>query len=617
MLKNFLLLFALLALCIPQYVLADNSDSDDGDIQRYGDAGTPVKSLGMAGTEATGWWPPKVFDAGSVIWLGATERTQYAGVSVKTLEFYHGIIRDMSAKTIHIFVRNGLNGEDVFTDEIPVEKYNDAALITYDFKEPIVVEPGDEQLVFGWYIHIDDNNSSGYSTLWPVDNNRGLPVYTNDAISRLDDGDWKLENDHGFYGNLCIWLKLQSKSLPQNDVHLHTLSIPQTIQPGNTFSYKFRITNRGFNEVSGITVQTTVGSGEPTVQDLEISPALAYGATAECSLEASYAQNGVVPVAVTATRVNGVEDNNPSDNSQKEFMLSLTGETGGFDRNVLIEESGSTTCQWCPRGIVGMNRMKEKYEGNPRLVQISVHENDPMGISTYKQFSSSFIPAQPYAVIDRAVATDPQFEYLDAAFMSRIDVPAYSRLGLDVVIDDESRQANMTSKAEFFFDDFGERYKIAYVIVEDKVGPYQQLNSYAGSGTPMGGFENLGNPCSVIYDDVAVSSTEAMGMADIYPETLTPGETYAHSVTLDFPENCKIDDCRFVAYLINARTNAIENVVQTIPSSGAISEVGADSGNEEAVEYYNLQGVRVNPENVTPGIYIRCSNNQRTKVILR
>lgn len=617
--NKILLLFVLLALCLPQCAQADNSISEDGEILRYGDAGTPVKSLGMAGTAATGWYPPKVFDAGSVIWLGAEERAQYAGTSVKTLKFYHGIIRDMDAKTIHVFVRNGLNGEDVFTDEVSVARHNEAALVSYDFKDPIEINPGDEPLVFGWYIHIDDNANGGYSTIWAVDMVRDLPAYSNDAISRQDDGDWKLENDHGYYGNLCVWLELQSNDFPKNNVSLHSLVIPRTILSGGTFDYKFKITNRGSNAVSDVSVRTAVGNETPVVQNVKIAPPLAYGATAECTLEANCVRSGVVPVTVTACEVNGEDDSSPFDNSQKEYMLSLTNETDGFDRNVLIEEDGSTRCTWCPRGIVGMKRMKEKYKDNPRLVQISVHEDDPMEISTYKQFSVAFVPSQPFAVLDRKVGIDPAFENLDAAFRSCLDIPAYSRLDLEVTVDEENRRADMVSEAEFFFDDFGERYKIAYVIVEDNVGPYSQLNSYAGSGTPMGGFEDLGNPCSITYDDVAVSSTEAMGIADVYPENLKPGEKYVHSVTLDFPEKSKNKDCRFIAYLINVRTNAIENVVQTSLSKDdtGISGVETDSRSDAPVVYYNLQGIRVNPDNITPGIYIRCCNNERTKVLLR
>lgn len=615
--NKFLQLIALLALCVcmPLGVQATNPGTEDAETLRFGNAGTPTRSVGIPGTADTGWFPPQTFDAGAAIWLNAEQRTQYAGTTVSTLEFYHGLIRDESATTITVFVRNGLNGEDIFSDVVTGIRQNSADLIRYEFENPLTIEPSDEPLVFGWYIHITNNVQGNYSTIWAVDDVRDAPSYNNDAI-KLVNGEWKMEDNHGYYGNLCIWLKLQNKALPKNDVSLHSLDIPYSIRPGSVFDYKFKITNHGTNEVANISVQTTVGDGTPAVQELEINPALAYGATAECTLKATYPDAGVVQVAVAATKVNGVDDTAPHDNSLAEYMLSLPKDTKGFERNVLIEESGSTGCTWCPRGIVGMNTMKETYGGDSRLILLSAHEADPMSIDTYKQFSHNFVFSLPTATIDRALQTDPAFENLNAAYKSRLEVPAYSKLALRVAVDKENRQATLTSDTEFFFDDFGARYKIAYVIVEDNVGPYPQLNGYSQADEYMGGFENLDDPCLITFDDVAVCSTEAMGTAGIYPERLKAGETYTHTQTLDFPEKCKIDDCRYIAYLIDARTNAIENAAQAKAEATGIGETATD-GRDMPVEYYSLQGLRVDPSHATTGIYIRRHGSERTKVVLR
>jgi hypothetical protein len=37
----------------------------------------------------------------------------------------------------------------------------------------------------------------------------------------------------------------------------------------------------------------------------------------------------------------------------------------------------------------------------------------------------------------------------------------------------------------------------------------------------------------------------------------------------------------------------------------------------EAVSYYNLQGMRINPSNLTPGIYIRRQGATSTKVRIK
>ena len=45
-----------------------------------------------------------------------------------------------------------------------------------------------------------------------------------------------------------------------------------------------------------------------------------------------------------------------------------------------------------------------------------------------------------------------------------------------------------------------------------------------------------------------------------------------------------------------------------------IDDVEADTA---AAEYYTLQGVRVDAENLTPGLYIRRQGNTVTKVVIR
>jgi hypothetical protein len=50
--------------------------------------------------------------------------------------------------------------------------------------------------------------------------------------------------------------------------------------------------------------------------------------------------------------------------------------------------------------------------------------------------------------------------------------------------------------------------------------------------------------------------------------------------------------------------------------STGISNISVSNSNA-AVEYYNLNGVRVNGDNLTSGLYIRRQGNQATKVLVK
>ena len=52
-------------------------------------------------------------------------------------------------------------------------------------------------------------------------------------------------------------------------------------------------------------------------------------------------------------------------------------------------------------------------------------------------------------------------------------------------------------------------------------------------------------------------------------------------------------------------------------SSGVTDITADDAANDTAAEYYNLQGMKLNREALTPGLYIRRSGNNAAKVLVK
>lgn len=578
---------------------------------RYGEAGTPAKNFGPPATAETGWNFPSKFYGGAVIWLTPDKRELYAGNSISKVIFYHGTINDESVTTVNVFASEGLNGKELMNQDLTFSQ-RIAEEMTYEFNPPLLIEPGDETLYIGWRVNI--TNNSPWSNIWTTDLNRSLPAYYNDAILFQND-EWKLQNMGGEAGNMCIWLEITGEEQPTNDVSVHTFSIPRQISPDEEFTYKFFVQNLGMDAVNTITVETTFTDTDPVTQEIQFATPLKRGAQTECILKGKYPSTGVVHADVRVTQVNGVDDMNMTDNALEDYTLSTTPQDG-YDRNVLIEEAGGTWCEACPRGIVGMREMAEKYAHDGRLSLISVHggDTDPMAIDTYESYNRTFIMSYPLATIDRVATVNPMFSELERCYKQRLEAPAYSRLEIEATPDEEARKIDIQSNATFYFNDFGERYRIAYVLVENNVGPYPQANGYSGSEEEMGGFEKLEPITKILFNDVAVSSTDALGVADAYPDRLEAGKNYTHSMTLDLPEGCKLEDCRVVAYLVNARTNAIENCAQTTEITGTLESIASDHKDARA-EFYNMQGIRTEPS--APGVYICRQGNRSVKVLVK
>lgn len=64
------------------------------------------------------------------------------------------------------------------------------------------------------------------------------------------------------------------------------------------------------------------------------------------------------------------------------------------------------------------------------------------------------------------------------------------------------------------------------------------------------------------------------------------------------------------------KTSNISKLTVELTSSTGIDDITADDNNAP-VEYYNLQGMRVKADNLTPGLYIRRQGNKTTKIIVR
>ena len=46
-----------------------------------------------------------------------------------------------------------------------------------------------------------------------------------------------------------------------------------------------------------------------------------------------------------------------------------------------------------------------------------------------------------------------------------------------------------------------------------------------------------------------------------------------------------------------------------------VDSIGSDENNAPA-EYYNMNGIRVNPKSLTPGIYIKRQGNKSYKIVI-
>lgn len=292
--------------------------------------------------------------------------------------------------------------------------------------------------------------------------------------------------------------------------------------------------------------------------------------------------------------VNGIVDEYPSDNSCEASVVTYQ---HGSPRTAVVEEFTSTYCGYCPRGIVGMEKAKSTFKEG--LVVLCGHADmsstqvDPMTCKEYQAVVQTFAPGLPSATLNR------QYLGLDPYFGSQgdilQDIMPIATGTCEAAMSVTSKNANLgkridvTANVKFNIPVKAGQYGIAYVVTEDKVEGYEQLNYYYGQnlsqypddlqflsseGTPKGEYAWY----KPEFNDVVryINSPDGSTETDLVP-ALDIDAAHTHSTTLVLPSGftTKGRTINVTALLVDQETGIIVTAAQC-PLNGEGFTVGID-----------------------------------------
>lgn len=500
---------------------------------------------------------------------------------------------------VTLFILDDLEGEPVYTQEA---KLGTAGFTEYkiDLTEPYKIEAGKE-LYIGYYFKIP-NAQQYYLT---VD---GFPTTDPDGcfVGLVSNGKVAWDNYADEIGSICLGCTIAGENFPQNNVILTDLSGPTYAQPGETFNYLFLIQNKGFSASS---VEFTYKIGEEAAQSITqtFDTPLTYNQYQILTVPMACNTEGMdVPMNFTITKVNGAENNakNPSITSG----INCFEKSKGFPRVSVIEEGTGTWCGWCPRGMVMMEYAAATYP--EKFALVALHANgttaDPMQPTSALNLIQSLFASFPSAYINRTYNLEN---------MTTADIDAYVTQYGDQpsAVEFTELTAGMTgegslkadAKVRFAFDiTNNNRYRLAYYLTENNVGPYNQTNYYSGgSYGAMGGWEKKGSSVRMYYNDVCrYLLGGATGLTNSLPAAIKAQEEIGH--TADIPTST-ITGAKFylTAFIVDNQSGEIVNAKQIEvenPYAG-VEDIAIDA-NAVSKKYYNMNGVEVkDPSN---GIFI-------------
>lgn len=401
-------------------------------------------------------------------------------------------------------------------------------------------------------------------------------------------------------GTLMLQVILEGDKFLQNDVSFDDVTYNRSLI-NKEFEVSGLLTNYGKKAVSSIDVSYELG-GITQQANIPLSTPVSQLEKAVFSFKAvAPAADGRYDMNLKIEKVNGVVDEDLKDNEKTTTLICMA---ESFPRKTVMEEGTGVWCGWCPRGIVGMEKLKEKYPDT--FIGIAVHWSstqieDPMQVNEYSPIIQVMGGSFPGCIINRSIVSEPYFGNdsqqfgIDKVFDAAQAVLSEASLTLSsAYVDNEKAQVSVTSQVKFGYTSNDTPYKMAYIVVEDGITGASQYNYYNEAFYS----QNVGNPAGIpadlerfryspslisnlVFNDVAVGIYNCLGIEGSLEGKMEKNQVKSHTYTINLPARIKNkDNVSIVALLLDATTGEIVNAQQAkIGSSVSIKNTNADMFN--------------------------------------
>ena len=272
-------------------------------------------------------------------------------------------------------------------------------------------------------------------------------------------------------------------------------------------------------------------------------------------------------LTVDVENIDGEPDAVPEDNNTSITIVQPA--STRYPRKLVMEEATGTWCGWCVRGIESIQRLAKEYPDN--FIAIGVHSGDNMDqIDNYEPLLQQ-IASFPSCAVNRTGIYDPAYWTVRNLIEEQKDqADAKIEATASFATRDQTAVA-IETQTTFGFSDPSASYRIAYVVVEDSVGPYVQQNFYSNPTAPhdandyMDEWVHREAAVKLLFNDVARGIYDSYeGIEGTIPTAVTEGETYQRRQTITLPKTIqKAKNIRIVVLLIDSKTGEILNADQT------------------------------------------------------
>ncbi|MCR5365742.1 MAG: hypothetical protein K6E67_06315 [Prevotella sp.] len=433
----------------------------------------------------------------------------------------------------------------------------------------------------------------------------------NTLLLRTDNSvpSWSDLNGNGF-GKLFLQVLLEGQ-------FADNLVTPLSMGPvygkiGDTATVDVQLLNNGITPISSFDYTITT---DGVVSD-------AFRVTLESPI--AFSSKGVVQISVPAEATQCVKqktltitkvNENANEAAEKSTQFTMYSLTQIIDRNVVVEQFTGTGCGWCPRGHVGMGKLRTTF--GDRFIGIALHQysqqsSDAMYIAKNSYASVTFGGA-PSCRLDRGEVIDPYYGSANDIcddFAAEMAIPAMAAIDVRGYYNEEFTQVEAIANITSLFD---EKYHLEFVLVADGLkgsgAGWNQANYYSSAYASQTGItkESLPDDLQFLFDegatfnpvfnDVAIASSYFMNSNLVSDLEMTAGASTSVNYTLSLPSYSKLKDALqkdqlYVVALLVDQNGLIVNAAKA-QAADASSVSNVRSANTSVAARYTLDGRQI------------------------
>ena len=470
------------------------------------------------------------------------------------------------------------------------------------FAQPYKIDP-EKDLYVGYSYNVADGNSDAENFPIIIDSSK---EFANGLILRFGgaNGQWDDYNGYGF-GVLSVQMLLSGEKFDNAASFKGELGT-YVGAVGSNFNIPLVIENAGQKPMENAQITVELNGETKTVDIQPGEPVAGIGSQYDYNLTVpAPASTGSYDLKITLSKVNGQDNPIKSVAGGNIFVVSKAAK-----KNALVEEFTGMWCGYCPRGTVGMEKLRQFYGNDISIV--AVHANDALQCYDYADVAQN-VGGYPAAHINRVYTNvDPYFGLTKNSPFAVVDLveDCISTLPTAVISGSAVIDGNIltaTSDVEFLYTGDASNFAVAYILTEDGLfNEYWQQSNYFSNSEPEGladeplfqRWKNGTSKMSVEFNETAVAARGILrGVEGSIPASVEEGVKNSYSVEFDLNDYKVIQDRKrlnLITVLFDKTSGTVMNTnyVSLNPDLNGIDDIQADGDNIETARY-TLDGRRI------------------------